>query len=700
MTACLVLCTFVATADAAVTFFVHPDGNLTEADPTRDLAFQAALTLPFTEFDFAQFEHEYLTEPSSLFAGPVRVRPNLLDVNGNNAADLTVNGNRLIELYPHITPDVPEIVEGGAGAGGAAILNRTFSGSGDLVGAAVEFTFSEPVEGFGTWILDDIIEPSQFVLKITESNGATYTSPVLESGNGVNLAVEGFIAVVSDVGVVRVVVEQQTLSGAASNADFFYLDHVQVGRRFPPEICDNGIDDNDDGEVDCDDGECADSPACPEICTDGVDNNGDGLVDCDDPDCKNNANHPECGETFCADGLDNDGDGLSDCSDPDCFGQTGCTVERLCSDGLDNDGDGLVDCADSDCSDDAACPEDCSDGIDNDADGRVDCNDSECSDYSTCVEICDDGVDNDGNGLVDCLDPECSGSASCEEFPTFFVEPDGSYATPDPSRDLEFQAAVGGKFIEFDFSEFGHEYIYEPSTLFAGNVQVRPNLLDVNGNNAADLSVNGDRLIEIYPFFEPFVAGVMEGRVMLNRTYAGNAADVVGAAIEFTFDKPVGGFGAWILDDTHQANRFVLRIVDVNGRTHVSPPMESGNGLNLAIEGFIGVAWRTGIVKAVVEQQTLTGDPSNADFFYLDHVQVVSGPLCHRPFADIDGDKDVDQNDFAVLQRCFTGEGGTVADLCACFDHDGDGDIDLTDVNAFIACGSGPGVLADPTCGL
>ncbi|HOA75980.1 MAG TPA: PEP-CTERM sorting domain-containing protein [Phycisphaerae bacterium] len=219
------------TAQASPVFFLNPDGNLTTADPTRDLPFQAAVGA-FTEFDFIQYGHEYVMEPSNLYAGSVQVRPNLLDVNGNNAADLAVNGNRLIETYPVIVPAVPGIVEGSPN-GGAALLNRTFAGSGDAVGAAVEFTFSQPVRGFGTWIMDDIIEPSQFVLEVTEAGGAIFTSAAMESGNGTNLAIEGFLGVVSDVGITRVVVWQQKLDGTPSNADFFYLDHVQVGDVVP-----------------------------------------------------------------------------------------------------------------------------------------------------------------------------------------------------------------------------------------------------------------------------------------------------------------------------------------------------------------------------------------------------------------------------------------------------------------------------------
>lgn len=59
-----------------------------------------------------------------------------------------------------------------------------------------------------------------------------------------------------------------------------------------------------------------------EVCADGVDNDGDQAVDCDDPDC------PCGGELYgappmgpdedCGDGIDNDGDGAIDCQDDDC----------------------------------------------------------------------------------------------------------------------------------------------------------------------------------------------------------------------------------------------------------------------------------------------------------------------------------------------------------------------------------------------
>jgi hypothetical protein len=53
-----------------------------------------------------------------------------------------------------------------------------------------------------------------------------------------------------------------------------------------------------------------------EECNDGIDNDGDGLIDCLDPDCQY-APSIEQG-CNCADGTDNDGDGKIDSFDPKC----------------------------------------------------------------------------------------------------------------------------------------------------------------------------------------------------------------------------------------------------------------------------------------------------------------------------------------------------------------------------------------------
>ena len=64
-------------------------------------------------------------------------------------------------------------------------------------------------------------------------------------------------------------------------------------------------------------------------CADGMDNDFDGIIDCDDPDCDGHCS--EQGSTRCQDGRDNDGDGLIDAWDPRCWPLRGPEVLRCAS---------------------------------------------------------------------------------------------------------------------------------------------------------------------------------------------------------------------------------------------------------------------------------------------------------------------------------------------------------------------------------
>jgi hypothetical protein len=77
------------------------------------------------------------------------------------------------------------------------------------------------------------------------------------------------------------------------------------------------------------------------------------------------------------------------------------------------------------------------------------------------------------------------------------------------------------------------------------------------------------------------------------------------------------------------------------------------------------------------------------------------------PFADADADGDVDQNDFALLQRCYSGSGGGILPDggCHCFNVVGDSlgtqpdnDVDQTDYIVFESCASGPNIPANSAC--
>lgn len=59
-------------------------------------------------------------------------------------------------------------------------------------------------------------------------------------------------------------------------------------------------------------------------------------------------------ELDCSDGIDNDQDGLLDCEDADCWGATGCTED--CTTPDDEDQDGWAGCGDADCWGTGECP--------------------------------------------------------------------------------------------------------------------------------------------------------------------------------------------------------------------------------------------------------------------------------------------------------------------------------------------------------
>ncbi len=176
--------------------------------------------------------------------------------------------------------------------------------------------------------------------------------------------------------------------------------------------CTNGIDDDHDGKIDCADPDCSASCTHETSCSNGIDDDHDGLVDCKDPDCG-----ASCAtkEGNCFDNIDDDHDGLVDCNHPDCIGQ--CTGhEANCSDGIDDDKDTFIDCADPDCLPLAVCGGHeitCDNGLDDDKDGLVDCQDPDCPSCATTETHCNNGFDDDLDGLADCLDPDCALDPSC-----------------------------------------------------------------------------------------------------------------------------------------------------------------------------------------------------------------------------------------------------------------------------------------------
>lgn len=166
--------------------------------------------------------------------------------------------------------------------------------------------------------------------------------------------------------------------------------------------CTNGVDDDDDGWLDCEDQDC--EGACGESCSNLRDDDRDGLVDCADPECASRCPTTGSAPEDCRNGTDDDGDWLVDCGDDDCDG--------LC----DTDADGWVgtDLGGDDCDDDDAAvhptalelpydgvDDDCDPGTpDDDLDGdgflsAADCDDAAAATFPGAPETCGDGVVND-----------------------------------------------------------------------------------------------------------------------------------------------------------------------------------------------------------------------------------------------------------------------------------------------------------------
>lgn len=128
-------------------------------------------------------------------------------------------------------------------------------------------------------------------------------------------------------------------------------------------LCGNNLDDDGDGQTDVADLGCAPTPTT-DTCRNGVDDDSDGLTDYPaDPGCNGFGDDSEWSDNpSCRDGYDNDGDGQTDATDPQCVGTpngveasapgglpVGANDLPGCANGTDDDGDGKTDLADSGC---------------------------------------------------------------------------------------------------------------------------------------------------------------------------------------------------------------------------------------------------------------------------------------------------------------------------------------------------------------
>ena len=150
---------------------------------------------------------------------------------------------------------------------------------------------------------------------------------------------------------------------------------------------------------------------------------------------------PPQGQEVCNNGLDDNSNGKIDCADLDCVNDDACKAppKEICNNGLDDDSNGKIDCADSACVNNIVCKapaqEVCNNNVDDDKDDKIDCLDSDCTGSIFCkkesfVEICDNSLDDDSNGKIDCADSACFGFVGCSGKQE---KNEGSVYVPPPS---------------------------------------------------------------------------------------------------------------------------------------------------------------------------------------------------------------------------------------------------------------------------
>jgi len=232
-----------------------------------------------------------------------------------------------------------------------------------------------------------------------------------------------------------------------------------------------------------------------------------------------------------------------------------------------------------------------------------------------------------------------------------------------------------------------------------------------NGNAGPQMLICDDAIGDPLPYHRARVnwggAGPSKTRDLVEDFNSIKAANIV--TIDEKDDYHIvrigTGWGAYGSDasNPNSYHLFTIKIWFNEDPTPVIDITDSENGVNWCYDAFLFGTMGTGSLSKVYYDWISFTDtgifaPGEENDCIGPLVYPFGDILCPDPFADADEDGDVDQDDFALFQLCYTGTGGGVPDNCDCFNRDGDDDVDSTDYGKFENCASGPAVPADITC--
>lgn len=168
--------------------------------------------------------------------------------------------------------------------------------------------------------------------------------------------------------------------------------------------------------------------------------------------------------------------------------------------------------------------------------------------------------------------------------------------------------------------------------------------------------------------------------------------------------------GLWTVGSNLQADQ-PLAAFDPGAGYHTiqivfDPAGDGGNGLaRYYMDGaLLGTQTRAQApdraLKRIVWGDNVSSGSSASDSHWA-YVRFEPGqhptPPCPAIAPDVDGDLDVDLDDFGAFQACY-GPDVDVSETCVCFDLVRDGRVDAADFAAFVRCARGPAIPADPEC--